>query len=686
MGKLCLHHVPVFEFQPSGISRIAVDETSGKVAVAKIGDASSLIEIWNSVNEDHWFHEQTLLPMKSVEALLWCDGRLFSAGLHSDIVEHDLHTGGVKSSDSAMSGGAIWCMTLNKSQKLIAAGTEASSVMLFEIFEGVRFSRSFVKHEGRITAIAWYDPLNVIVTGGVDNVRVWSVNSGNPLQRILIAPQHKNKETIVWAVAAFGSGDQLTIVSGDSTGKTCFWEGPPEQYTSSKCLQSHQSDVRAITVGRNGEAVYSSGVDPALVRFELATVGPGGGGRQWVMAKVRKQHLNDVNTLACLNESVISAGLDCKIIINDFVRRKTVTISPIPQKQLVHLAHDAHSLLVQYPMRLELWRLADTDETNEVNGTILSMSSPKKLLLKLTAKDDQILSSLVSRCGKWLVYADCRAVHLYSFAMDDVESGRADLLTPVPISDRPRESAFCFAFSQDSKHLVCAMRSGCLWLVKLREPQSSASKRRILPQDEFGPVYLMSISASGTYLAIAELLHGIHIFSMKKLKLITTLPKTSSQPAAISFHPQSDLLLISYSDRKILEYDVGNRGATRWSNKFQSLRSDWSKCPNVVRRIFYCPVQPEIIFVQDDEYFVVIDKRTPMPQKPIRLFQRPLEPKDTPEKQKRGAKRLPFHISQNKYLIHLDFVKGNALVAVERLPADLVESLPPPFKQHKFGV
>lgn len=53
----------------------------------------------------------------------------------------------------------------------------------------------------------------------------------------------------------------------------------------------------------------------------------------------------------------------------------------------------------------------------EVNGTILNMSSPKKLLLKLTAKDDQILSSLVSRCGKWLVYADCRAVHLYSFAM-----------------------------------------------------------------------------------------------------------------------------------------------------------------------------------------------------------------------------------------------------------------------------
>lgn len=43
--------------------------------------------------------------MKSVEALLWCDGRLFSAGLHSDIVEHDLHTGGVKVS---LSVGQAW--------------------------------------------------------------------------------------------------------------------------------------------------------------------------------------------------------------------------------------------------------------------------------------------------------------------------------------------------------------------------------------------------------------------------------------------------------------------------------------------------------------------------------------------------------------------------------------------------
>lgn len=34
--------------------------------------------------------------MKSVEAMVWCDGRLFSGGLHSDIVEHDLHSGGIK--------------------------------------------------------------------------------------------------------------------------------------------------------------------------------------------------------------------------------------------------------------------------------------------------------------------------------------------------------------------------------------------------------------------------------------------------------------------------------------------------------------------------------------------------------------------------------------------------------------
>ena len=53
----------------------------------------------------------------------------------------------------------------------------------------------------RMLSISWHGSSNTIVTGGIDNIRLWSVESGNALQRITIARQSADKPTIVWAVA-----------------------------------------------------------------------------------------------------------------------------------------------------------------------------------------------------------------------------------------------------------------------------------------------------------------------------------------------------------------------------------------------------------------------------------------------------------------------------------------------------
>jgi hypothetical protein len=41
----------------------------------------------------------------------------------------------------------------------------------------------------------------MIVTGGIDNIRIWDVNSGQVLQRISLGRIDKNKETLVWCLA-----------------------------------------------------------------------------------------------------------------------------------------------------------------------------------------------------------------------------------------------------------------------------------------------------------------------------------------------------------------------------------------------------------------------------------------------------------------------------------------------------
>ena len=53
---------------------------------------------------------------------------------------------------------------------------------------------------GRILCLAWHSMENVIITGGIDNLRVWSQSSGHAIQRLTLARIERQKETIVWAV------------------------------------------------------------------------------------------------------------------------------------------------------------------------------------------------------------------------------------------------------------------------------------------------------------------------------------------------------------------------------------------------------------------------------------------------------------------------------------------------------
>ena len=53
----------------------------------------------------------------------------------------------------------------------------------------------------RILSIAWHKDEEVIVTGGIDNIRIWDVKSGQVSQRISLGRGDRHKETLVWCLA-----------------------------------------------------------------------------------------------------------------------------------------------------------------------------------------------------------------------------------------------------------------------------------------------------------------------------------------------------------------------------------------------------------------------------------------------------------------------------------------------------
>ena len=78
----------------------------------------------------------------------------------------------------------------------------------------------------------------------------------------------KHRETVVWSVALL---DDMTVVSGDSRGKTSFWNGRTGTLTDG--YQTHRADVLAVAVNEAQTEVFSSGVDPVVFHFSPVATG-----------------------------------------------------------------------------------------------------------------------------------------------------------------------------------------------------------------------------------------------------------------------------------------------------------------------------------------------------------------------------------------------------------------------------
>ena len=76
------------------------------------------------------------------------------------------------------------------------------------------------------------------------------MKTGQPTARMVVGRAEGNKETIVWCVAVTSD---MTVISGDSRGKTSFWNGVTG--TLSDSIQSHKADVLTVS-GPDGGGAY----------------------------------------------------------------------------------------------------------------------------------------------------------------------------------------------------------------------------------------------------------------------------------------------------------------------------------------------------------------------------------------------------------------------------------------------
>ncbi|KAK1755019.1 quinon protein alcohol dehydrogenase-like superfamily [Echria macrotheca] len=456
-------------YPASAINAVAFSESSLPGALAKkkqgqvrlaIGRANGDIEIWNPLS-GAW-HQELIIPGgkdRSVDGLVWItdadeetsDGkvifgrsRLFSIGYTAAVTEWDLAKAKPRKHASGQHGD-IWCigaqppLVNNKGvpepgvRNLVAGTVDGNLVLYSTEDDDLRFVKSLIRTPSKKTkmvSIAFQKRDIVVVGCSNSTICVYDIRNGALLRQMSLGAGVSGgpKSIIVWSVKCLPRGD---IVSGDSTGHVCIWDG--KTYTQAQRIQSHTQDVLCLAVSANGSQILSGGMDRRTVLYEPKA---GHNGR-WSKVYHRKYHNHDVKAMASFESPtmsvVVSGGLDASPVV---VPLRTASkeyhrqLSHLPQRTNLQSAPKARFILSWWANEIRIWHLLhparkilDSNET-----TAVDIRKNRKLLAQILVKgESNITSAAISSDGTLLIASTATSIKAFHLLYDQSGSGQLQI-------------------------------------------------------------------------------------------------------------------------------------------------------------------------------------------------------------------------------------------------------------------
>lgn len=691
------HSLRFYSVEPQAVTCLSHSPSLPLLAVAR---ADSSVEVWNT---QHCLVLQASLPpppasrgQASVESLAWGGDTLYSCGLHGQVVQYDLARL-CEARRHAVTSGPAWCLAIDTGATKMAVGTEEGFVCLFSITkEGLDYSRVLDRQEGRILCLAWHSDGVHIATGSTDTVRVWNTSSGHPIARMTTGRAERSRETIVWCVAIT---DDMTVISGDSRGKTSFWNGRNGTLVDS--VQSHKADVLTIALSPNQTTAYSSGVDPTLMHFQIIVKADGR--RKWVKSLHRVISSHDVRSVVCSGDRVYSGGVDTYLTHSSYPARSVTKVPCLPSPaQCVGVASKARSVLLTYPTRLEVWQLGSTQYSSGGIGAVLPLEKEPVKQVEVAVKEgEQIVCSAISSSASYLAYStNCRVRVL---ALSQGESGARPSLARVKleVEGLAHHLAFytCEEGGGEDRLMFCHAEGGVssFCLGKEAEVVHTVSSQDLGLQ---GAVTRLSV---GDRLAVlADRLDNIVAVDLASLTLQAKLPSYREAPlCALSISPSSATCLLVYSNQRVMEVCLSSARYTPFSAQLASkLPRAWLGRRTAVTQVTHVRGE-EVIMLHDDSMLAVIDKEKDLPEPNSKLFFS--DPRATPDESQSESSYAGSHSPSSMkeqvdgstsglrmsrkfcHLLSFNHLQGDEVVALEVKPSTIEEQLPPSLKQKKFG-
>ena len=587
---LKVHRIRFFQAEVTSINCMCYCEDNHKLAILRRRirkyktsqlDTQSVVEIWN-MKSSAPFVEQTIYDDSNkpslLETLVWVPkGRLFSAGLNACINEYDLTNNRIKRSYDVRSG-PVWCMTLNATHDKIAVGTEDGSTCVYQVNDdSLEFDKLLDKNEHRILCIDWNKSQDtstqLVVIGSIDFIKILSYQAGRCVDNIQVS----TNGTVVWCLKVL---HDMTIVSGDSTGRISFWNGSTTVLIRS--YSSHKADILSICTSSDESQLFCSGVDPKVAIFKRVK-------NSWVESTPRRPHTHDVRAMTYVSPKwLISGGIDSYL---------TISCYP-PNLQLRYLSNMSSKItiikdyvLLQYETFMQIWRLGKSEDTVSQTEETIEMLALSECAFKLSEIKPRKPIITASFNDNFVVHSDSDNIRIKSWDEHSVKKVRL-LFEPIPNATHIQ---FC-------GHNFVAVASGTTVFILKLDVMGAVLQTKLTFEHR---IYLMTGSNEHLVISTADPMRTIKIYSVDNWMEVSSFGN-SSLPTALELNRFSadGILWIAYSNRKISNFNIKSNSLVEsfkvqeciLPELYQSIDEHW-----VIKQI--CFGSDAVIFSDDNNLF-----------------------------------------------------------------------------------
>lgn len=473
------------------------------------------------------------------------------------------------------------CMDYNKATETLAIGTEEGIINIFDVSDDdLQYVRVLDRQDHRIICCKFSDAGDKLVSGSLDAVKVWNIQTGQVIHKMSTGRADPSQETIVWCVDIL---NDFTIVSGDSRGKVTFWDG--NMGTQIDYVHASQADIMCVSVSEDRKSFFCSGVEQILRKYTLVKISRAGSEvDQWVRCvKKSKIHTHDVLSIITIgNEQMISGGIDGFLSFASQDFKHFEKAGPFLKRPFAEAAEKGRLMLLKYVDYLEVWKLAGAkelihereenegddrlfEEDDDVLKAIVKSQQSNKLyrindfpekFLELRSKNSEtIVSCAISNDGHWIAYSTMSSIRLFRFEVLENAKPKMKFIKAAPKEFEPCSN---MTFSKDSSTLITLKNDGQCTVFELDSEEIVLRESFNVSEHHDDLVHLMAVSSCSKYLVLASLCNNVTVWNLKRNKWThsATLPKYACPATSMNISKNQPTLILSFSDNKLLEFNL----------------------------------------------------------------------------------------------------------------------------------